>query len=682
MIDLSGAPIQRHEKYRPREQPKDHVEAFIYAMAEYGLDPLQIEPSGKLVRFDIDKKGDKAGWYVFHVDEISAGSFGSWKTGVKQSWCSKNKNEFSIEEQARYKKMVELARLEREREQAALHASAMEKAAAIWAASLPVSEHAYLDKKAVLNHGLRLSRDDLVVQVLDSDGVVHNLQFIKPNGDKKFLFGGRVEGCSFTIPGGPDLYLCEGYATGATIHAATGGTVICCFNAGNIEPVALEVRRICPDQDIVICADNDRFTGGNPGIKFAENAAKRINASVVFPVFNDDDETLKHTDFNDLAKISSIDAVKTQIKTPNKKQPFPYASDTMTRAKGRVKARPAPIQYCFMYNDQGLIPGGVVGVLTATGGTGKTYFLLALGMAGAGGPCFGPIRATRPMKTLIVLGEDTQEELDRRSWDICKGDFPELFHTISVYGEVGPLMALEGGNPVLAGGYTWLEQTIIRHPGLELLILDPKSRFYGLDENNNDHSTRWVSALEHLAKKYCITILFSAHTGKQEAERLSQNMNRGGSAIVDGCRWQAGLVNLDKEAAQKAGIKNRKDYIVFGVPKSNYAPGMPSTIIYRRGNGGILEYVDLEQGYINDVADYLYVMLEQDYEKYTRLDLVKETKGREVAKELKEAFPGFRRKEDMEAAIFCLLKDGRLNEKESSTGLKGRNRFVLTTEPF
>jgi replicative DNA helicase len=230
-----------------------------------------------------------------------------------------------------------------------------------------------------------------------------------------------------------------------------------------------------------------------------------------------------------------------------------------TKVKDRLVAKPAPVEFVFKYHDQGLIPKGVVGVLTATGGTGKTFFLLGLSCAAAQGGGLGPIQAVRQLRTLVVIGEDNQDELDRRLWNIGKGRYPDLLHACSVYGEIGPLMRLDGSVPVRADGFYWLEETIKGHPGLELLVLDPKSRLYGLDENKADHSTQWIQSLEYLAKKYELTILFSHHTAKDNGAKISQNMSRGSSAIVDGCRWQGGLARMGESQAEKYGIKNPRD---------------------------------------------------------------------------------------------------------------------------
>ena len=687
MIDLGAAEPQRPERYRPPEAPADPIEAFAGAMAAYGLKPGAIEPSGRLVRFDVDKRGDKAAWYVFFGGDVPAGAFGNWKSGDRQNWCSKERGAMSDAESAKYRAMVEDARRQREAETARLQQAARKTAAEIWDRAEPApADHPYLTKKGISGHGLRVSRGDLVTPVQDETGALWNLQFIKPDGSKKFLFGGRKEGCSFTIQGAPDFYLCEGFATGASIHAATGGTVICAFDSGNMPKVAKAFRGLCPTEKIVICGDNDRFTAGNPGLAKASEAAKSISAAVAVPDFTGlpggNDPNARLTDFNDLAGLVGADEVKKQVKAQGKRQGLAPLSSAGSRVKGRLIARPRPLDFLFRYNEQGLIPKGVVGVLAATGGTGKTFFLLSLAMAGAAGGNFGPINAPRPINTLVVCGEDTQDELDRRLWDIGKGQFPDLLHAASVYGEIGPLMRLDGSTPTLADGYYWLEETIKLHAGLELLIIDPKSRFYGLDENNNDHATQWIQSIETLSKRYDLTVLFSAHTGKDNAGRMGQNMNRGASAIVDGCRWQGGLVRMEKGQAEQLGIEDFRSYIVFDAPKSNYAADLPGQMIFRRGENGVLEYNEPWHNRTEQMAAALLEIIKQDPAQYTKKDLIKDKAGKDVAEDMKVQFSGFKRGRDMDAAVRVLMQSGRLFETDSNDGGRGRNRLILSTTPF
>ncbi|SDE21276.1 AAA family ATPase [Desulfuromonas thiophila] len=687
MIDLSVASQQRREYYRPPAVPDDPVEAFRGAMAEYGLAPDSIDPSGRLVRFDIDKRGDKAGWYVFFLGEVSAGAFGSWKSGDKQNWCQFGPGELTDAQAEEYRRTVERAKKQREEEEARLQAEARVKAGEIWDRAEPAApDHPYLVKKGVACRDLKTGRGDLIAPLRDADGAIHNVQFIKPGGEKKFLFGGRVEGLSFTIPGDGRVMLCEGVATGASIHAATGATVICAFNAGNLPPVARSFRERCPTTPLTICADNDRFTAGNPGITKAGEAAKATGATLVFPCFDGipggDDQALKWSDFNDLAAVAGNDTVALQIKNPGERGRLPPLSPAGSQVGNRLKFRPKPLEFIFKFNDQGLIPRGVIGVLTATGGTGKTFFLLSLAMAGAAGGNFGPIRAPSPVKTLVIVGEDTQDELDRRLWDIGHGQFPEQLHAASVYGELGPLMRLDGSLPVLADTYFWLEQTIKNHPGLELLIIDPKSRFYGLDENNSEHATQWIQALEGLAKRHGLTILFSHHTSKDSAGKISQNMSRGSSAIVDGCRWQGGLVRMDDKMAARLGVERAREYVLFDAPKSNYAADLPGVICFRRGEGGVLEYTEPGREHKEKMAAALIEKITLDPRQYTRLDLVKGGAGDGIAREMKDKFPGFRRAVDMEWMIEKLINEKRLYEVEASDSAIGRPRIVLVAIPF
>ena len=53
------------------------------------------------------------------------------------------------------------------------------------------------------------------------------------------------------------LYVCEGYATGATIHEASGKAVAIAFDEGNLLLVAQSLQKKLPNIQIVIAADND-----------------------------------------------------------------------------------------------------------------------------------------------------------------------------------------------------------------------------------------------------------------------------------------------------------------------------------------------------------------------------------------------------------------------------------------
>jgi len=318
-----------------------------------------------------------------------------------------------------------------------------------------------------------------------------------------------------------------------------------------------------------------------------------------------------------------------------------------------------------------------VGVLTAAGGTGKTFLLLTLALTGAAGGNFGPIKALSKLKTLVIVGEDPQDELVRRAWDICKGQFPANFHAVSVYGEIGPLLRIEHGSPIVTDSYQWLKSTLEKHPGLNLLILDPKSRFYGLDENSNEHATIFIQCLEALAKRYGLTILFSHHTGKENSSKLEQNMSRGASALVDGCRWQAGLVRMDPKTADRLGVDKPRDYVLFDTPKSNYSPDLPGELIFKRGENGVLEYAEPGQEHLEKMGKALLGLLNSDTEKYTKSELLKAPRGKGVADDMKEQFPKFTRTKDMDRTIQYLLKKGMLRAEITNPGRNAKEILIV-----
>lgn len=236
------------------------IEQFRNAIRSAGLTPPDaIEADGTLKRYATNgMRTDDAGWYVLHDDDIPAGAFGDWRSGLSQTWRADIGRSLTPGEEAAHRTRVEAMRREREAEVAKRNADARERAALIWADAQPCAGHAYLTRKGIQAHGARLHRESLVLPIRDTGGVLHSLQFIYVDGSKKYLTGGRIRDGYFGI-GKPDGVLCiaEGFATGASIHEATGHAVAVAFDCGNLLPVAKAMRDKFPDTRLVLCADND-----------------------------------------------------------------------------------------------------------------------------------------------------------------------------------------------------------------------------------------------------------------------------------------------------------------------------------------------------------------------------------------------------------------------------------------
>jgi putative DNA primase/helicase len=173
----------------------------------------------------------------------------------------------------------------------------------LWQHAMPASQtHHYLLKKQVQAYGLRQSKSGHLFVPVCFNGELVNLQQITPYGKKLFLTGGQVKGCYSPIgriKAGEKLYICEGWATGATLHQQTGAAIACALNAGNLKEVALALRARYGDRvELVIAGDDDRQTTTNVGRKAANDAALAIGSTVIFPEWPDDSPHYL-TDFND-----------------------------------------------------------------------------------------------------------------------------------------------------------------------------------------------------------------------------------------------------------------------------------------------------------------------------------------------------------------------------------------------
>ncbi len=315
------------------------VEQFRDAMAAAGLPPPDsIIESGKIERFSASgKPGDTAGWYIYHGDKIPAGSFGSWREGSVQTWCSIERTAQTPEQRQICDALLRSMRNARYLAKKAEHNAAAKTAAAIWAAATPISEqaaHGYLAKKGIQPHGTRLideiaarklcPKDKLLSTVLrgpllvipmqNVEGELRSLQLITAikteAGDKRPLTGGEKQGCMYLIGAtntampGAIVIVCEGFATGASIHEATRLPVAVAFDAGNLEPVCKALRKASPDTALIVAADDDHLTDGNPGQTKAKAAALAVGGVVVLPRFPAGRGD-KDTDFNDLHMIDT-----------------------------------------------------------------------------------------------------------------------------------------------------------------------------------------------------------------------------------------------------------------------------------------------------------------------------------------------------------------------------------------
>jgi phage/plasmid primase-like uncharacterized protein len=181
-----------------------------------------------------------------------------------------------------------------------------------WRNAKPASaKHPYLRHKQVKPYGLRVEGRELVLPIWTEPGELTSLQLIGPDGSKQFLKDGKVKGGYSWIgnpKGATSLIVAEGYATGASIHEATGQCVYLALMNHNLKAVALKLRQRHPDAKITVAADDD----GGVGVKLAIEAAQAVDGFITLPDFGADRRD-DEIDFNDMHRAFGTGAVKTEI---------------------------------------------------------------------------------------------------------------------------------------------------------------------------------------------------------------------------------------------------------------------------------------------------------------------------------------------------------------------------------
>ena len=251
-------------------------------------------------------------------DDMRGGVFGDFASDMEQvNWQASNTKPYTEAERQANRARIQAMQRQREADLAQRQLQAAQDAVKRWAAATPCTQHPYLERRGIQPYGVRVEADGfLIVPMRDTDAKLWNIERINPadSSDKKGLYGGRRTGLYFSIgrPNG-SVIVAEGFATGASIHEATGSAVAIAFNAGNLLDVATALRSKYPGLRIVLAADDDWQTPGNPGLTKAEAAAMAVDGYLVTPEFIGHKRGDKDTDFNDLHQLAGLEAVKAGI---------------------------------------------------------------------------------------------------------------------------------------------------------------------------------------------------------------------------------------------------------------------------------------------------------------------------------------------------------------------------------
>lgn len=469
-----------------------------FFMQSLGVSISTLVMDGQIHRFSTTgRRRDLDGWYVYYANpdgDVCITS--SWKISEKYIWCSRNG--LATEERKEYiRKAKEKAEEQRRAEE---EKAAEEAASIIKGLTLATDDNPYLKRKGVHAYGVYSDSDTLYIPMLNADGEIVSYQTITEDGTKRFKKGGRMKG-SFFVIGSPErgdkVYLAEGYATGASIHEATGRACIVAFNAHNLISVAEELKH---KYRLTVIADNDSLKDST-----GEKAAKATGLPyILIPDAG--------KDANDFAQDHGLSALRNLL----------LPSSWFMQGDALIK-EPMPQKWLI----KKWIPEEALTMVYGASNVGKSFVVLdqCLTLSTGLGEWFG-YRAKRA--TCLYLCGEGQAGIRARIalWVQEHG----TDGTGSFYVSAGPKYLNDATDLAFVE-----EQIDALGVKVDLVVIDTLSRHFSGKENDAQEMGWFINGISKIKERYHAAVFLIHHTGiSKDAEDRARGSSSLNAAVDTG----------------------------------------------------------------------------------------------------------------------------------------------------
>lgn len=610
--------------------PIELIEAQVLeAMREAGIPPLRdtrLVIDGALHRYAVegDKGRETAGAYVIHPDGLPGGFISSWRHGVEMKW------RFDVEgldadlykrcKSPEFRKQAEAAQKKREADLRKSQASASEDARIRWeAAQAAPEDHEYLRRKNVPCYGLKCQEGALLVPLRDVEGCFRTYQRILGDGTKRYFPGAPVGGafCAIgeDVKDGPVL-LCEGYATGATLHELTGHAVVCTMNCHNLVTCAPALRKKFPDRKILVMADDDAKTPGNPGIEAAKSAVKlgKLDGFLSPPFKTPEDGT----DWNDFSHRYGAETAERVLREriawacmseDDKKAYAQKAKLSKLRCSLDETVRLDPVEMVG-----GLFPKGYLSAIIAAPGVGKTWFVQKfVSDLSVGGQIFDGVAHSKPKKSIVFAGEAGYETLIRRA---AETKWPVDKTKVQIYSAIEAGLkgfSFDLGTP---DGRENLKYALeLDEP--EIIFFDTLTSFHSADENKAVEMKPIFEHLLSVARQHNMAIVLVHHTRKRKlAEQkfmMTQDESIGSSVLNRLVAVVLGIEPIDGADDENGSEENKTNLVKVQKSWFRKTPSF-SYRLEENDDGRTVMQIDLEPKIGGGARAQIWEYIERTYE--------------------------------------------------------------------
>ena len=602
----------------------DIQQQVLTFMQSLGIAPTgneQLILDGQIHRYQVegDRRGKRNGAYCIYPDGVPAGFVQDWRKEIKLNWKfdmsgfnDEQKKYFDSDE---FKIKAENNRKKREKEIKEKQIKASESARILWE-SLKSADpsHPYCQKKQVYAYGIRPNSQSnaLAIPLRDVNGNVKSMQWISPDGDKKFFEGASTDSLFFSIAldslhEGDNLPILigEGYATMAKVYELVSLPVVAAISCYHLVQIGKILREKFPDRKIFVLADDDKKTeltrGFNPGIREAQKAVKeaKLNA-VIAPPFKSpddgsdwDDYALKYGDEHTTEILQK--RIKWECLSDDEKKEISIRE----KLKAAVKTLDISVDLPPQEFIGGLFPRDFVSVLAAPSGTGKTIFMQKfVSDLSIGGSVFDGFVEKEPVRrSLIFAGEAGYEMLVRRGASMKWPVNPDNIYVVDQY-----TFETEDLPIMLDDPEGW--QNVLRIVDMykpDIVFIDTFSAFHERDENKATEMKPLIRNLAKLARDNHIAVVMVHHSRKRTAKERTLSLSQDdviGSSIIN--RLVGLIVGIEP-------MKDDEKVLLVRPLKTWFSAFMPFTYTLKESvKGGTVVQTDLAPATVNNSKIYVW----------------------------------------------------------------------------